>query len=285
MGTTRQIRNQIKSAKNIAKITKAMQMVAASKMKRAQDQAQSSRSYSEGISQLAYLLSQKIDPALHPLLTQPPNESGEIVLLIAPEKGLCGSLITSLARQIVESYPNPSSLEFVAIGKKAKNILKRFQAKTIAEFDIGISQPKFDLVPPIATIIKERFLSQEIGKASAIYTNFINTMVQKPQKINLLPLSLIKKDSEIIPGEYLFEPSAENITAAVLQMYLENQIYQLLLDAYASEQSARMVAMKNATDNAKSLMSSLTQSYNKARQASITTEIIDIATASMVLGQ
>lgn len=284
MATIRQIRKQIKSTKNIAKITRAMQMVAASKMKKAQEQAQASREYAMGISDLSYALAQKIDQSLHPLLQGYNAGKKELVVLVAPEKGLCGSLVTNLARVLAESYPDLSLIDFIAVGRKAKSIIIRLNGNLIAEFLLGISQPKYELVPPIAAVISQRFLAGDISRVVAIYTNFINTMVQRPAKMTLLPLQLIKEDKAAPPaGYYIFEPSAERLAEALLPMYLEIEIYQLLLEAYASEQSARMVAMKNATDNANSLLQALTQGYNKARQAGITSEIIDIATASAVL--
>ena len=325
MLTKRQLRKKIKSAKSIAKITRAMQMVAASKMKRAQLQAQASRTYVEGIGEFCSLLWSQADPSLHPLLIHKPDSiKDEIVILVAPDKGLCGSLVTNLARFFVQMFPATTTIQFVTIGKKAKIIANRTEGTILADFVLGLSQPKYEIVPPIARLVAEKFLSPQIARVTAVYSGFISTMVQKPVFKPLLPLNLFRaseylafpktgmneariaafppkaepfskeKPRPSMGGEasftsqpqektkfspYLFEPTTEAITHTLLQMYLEVEIYQFLLESYASEQSARMVAMKNATDNAQSLVSQLTLGYNNARQAGITAELIDIGTA------
>lgn len=285
MISTRQFRKKIKSAKNIAQITKAMEMIAASKMKKAQDQAKASRSYSLGLEEISSVLTNQIDIPSNPLLDSRNDNGKELVLLIASDKGLCGAMLTNLTRLIIQTYEDIGGIQFICIGKRAKNIVRSVEGNIIADFDLGFSSPKYEMVPAISKIISEKYLQEEMSRVSVIYTEFINTMMQKPAQKTLLPLSLIKKEDELNLGNtvlYLYEPSAEKITESLLGMYLEKEIYQFLLEAYASEQSSRMVAMKNATDNAEELTSSLTLEYNQARQAGITAEIIDIGAGTNI---
>lgn len=282
MISTRQFRKKIKSAKNIAKVTRAMEMIAASKMKKAQDQAKLNRPYSEGIEELSSVLINQTDPSIHPLLNKTTESMNELVLLVTPDKGLCGALLTNLTKFLFNSFPSLDSVEFITVGKKAKTIVLNLGGVSIAEFNLGLSSPKYEIVPSIALAITDKYLKEDV-KVSVVYTSFINTMSQKPNQKVLLPLNLtenaLTQPQEANKSFYLFEPSAEEITKSLLGMYLEKEIYQYLLEAYASEQSARMVAMKNATDNAQDLIGALTLEYNQARQAGITMEIINIDTA------
>lgn len=273
MISARNFRKKIKSAKNIAKITRAMQMVAASKMRKAQDQAKSSRSYSDGISELSSMLYGQIDPDIHPLLGIKNMGIKELVIVVGSEKGLCGGMLTGLSRYLLNLYPETDNLDFVTVGRKAKNVVNSVWGKIVAEFPLGLSQPKFEIVPPVSRFVSEKYINGDYKKITIIFMSFINTMLQEPMAKTLLPLS----PAELLRTEprYTIEPSAEAISTSLLSMYLEVEIYQFFLEAYASEQSARMVAMKNATDNAQQLISDLTLEYNKARQANITAEIID----------
>lgn len=292
MASIRIYRKKIKSARNIAKITRAMQMVAASKMKRAQEMAQVSRGYADGILDLSNEISFYVDTSINPLLHEVKGNRGQLVIVIAPEKGLCGSLLTNTVRFINKIVMSDSSknVKFIAIGKKARYVVGRIGGEIIAEFNIGMSQPTYDIVSPITRLITESFTSGEVGKVSVVYNEFINTMTQKPSFKTILPLTMIgetfsdQEDGAEVAGgsDMLFEPSAKDITDSLLERSLEIEIYQFLLEAYASEQSARMLAMKNATDNAEGLISDLTIKFNNARQASITTEIADISSANMI---
>jgi F-type H+-transporting ATPase subunit gamma len=290
MAQGRIYRKKIKSAKNIAKITRAMQMVSASKMKKAQEGAEAGRPYAQGLLSIAGLISSYLDPSFHPLLSYSEgNELGELIILIAPEKGLCGSLITNLIKRYAASQNKNVKTEYIVIGKKAKYVASKFSGDIIAEFSMGVSQPSYELVPAITRVVTEKFLSGAIGKVSVYYSEFINTMSQVPNFKVLLPLKLstastdTSEESKKAAQSYcIFEPNPSEITEALLGRYLETELYHYLLEAYASEQSARMVAMKNATDNAEGLIYDLTVKYNKARQAGITSEIADIASASMM---
>jgi F-type H+-transporting ATPase subunit gamma len=287
MASIRQYRKKIKSAKNIVKITRAMQMVAASKMKRAQDAALKGRAYSDGIRSLSSMLSRYIDHSTHPLLLSNLGRTGkELVLIVAPEKGLCGGLITDLARFVHKVYTDIdiSSSQFIVVGKKAKNIVNMFGGSIIAEFSFGTGMPKYEVTPPLAKFIEEKFISGEVDNVKVIFSEFVNTTTQKPVQKLLLPLNVIE-EKEVVQSyseDFLFEPSIKEIADPLLEMYMEIGIYQILLESYASEQSARMVAMKNATDNAQSLTNVLNLEYNKSRQAGITSEIIDMGRSSEV---
>lgn len=285
MTNARFYRKKIKTAKNIAKITKAMQMVAVSKMKRAQDAARASRDYSLGLSAFSKLLSTKLESTYHPLLSKV-NEgaAGDLVVFIGSEKGLCGSMLTNLAKKLLSQYPdlNSDKVRFISVANKAKGILTKFGGTIIADLEMGLSGPKYDSVVPIAKIIREEFLKGSVKNVKIVYTKFVSTMRQEATIDTLLPLRQETVEQHETPGDdfTLFEPSAKAIINSLMDMYLETVIYQYLIEAYASEQSARMVAMKNATDNANSMISNLTVVYNNARQASITAEIIDIGSAA-----
>ncbi len=289
MAQGRSFRKKIKSAKNIAKITRAMQMVAASKMKRAQESALAGRPYAEGLLSIAGLLSNYLDPSFHALLANPQGKNlGELTVLIAPEKGLCGAMITNLIKKFSSIQKEiPATSEFIVIGKKAKYIASKLGGKIIAEFNVGVSQPSYDLIPIVTRVVRDRFLSGEIGKVHVYYSKFVNTMAQEPQFATILPLTVPSEtESQKAPGvagnsHFVFEPNPQDVTESLLNRYLETEIYHFILESYASEQSARMVAMKNATDNAQGLIEDLTVQYNKARQTSITAEIADIASASV----
>lgn len=295
MANIRAYKKKIKSAKNIAKITRAMQMVSASKMKRAQEQAQASRAYSEGIANFSRDLttSMNFGDFIHPLLSIKKENINkkELVLYIAPEKGLCGGLLSNLYRFVEKEFvvnKNDIKEDYVVIGKKAKTHVTRFGGNIVAEFSLGLSQPSYDNIPSVARFVREAYLTGNIDKVSGIYMKFISTLEQEPVAKTLLPLDLVEVEKseekkEILDNNFfVFEPFASDIAASVLDRYLEVELYQLVLEAYASEQSARMIAMKNATDNANDLITDLTMGYNKERQASITSEILDISSGALV---
>ncbi|OGM60082.1 ATP synthase F1 subunit gamma [Candidatus Woesebacteria bacterium RIFCSPLOWO2_01_FULL_39_10] len=283
MSSVRQFRKKIKSAKNIAKLTRAMQFVAASKMKKAQEQAAGGKDYVNGLISLSYLLSNYLDPKLHPLLQSGSEEGKVIIVLVAPEKGLCGSLVTNLSKKLILAVEaiGKQRIEFITVGKKANQVIRRIGGEIIAEFTLGLSSPKYETVPPIANLIEERFRDGLASRVVFIFSEFVNTLNQVPTERTLLPLKPTYDDTREEPNnkDYLFEPSAKEVVEPFLEMYLEVEIYQILQESYAAEQSARMVAMKNATDNAQSLIGDLSLEYNKVRQSIITAEILDIGNA------
>jgi|SRR3989344_2592699 len=287
MASVGKYRKKIKSAKNIAKITKAMQLVAASKMRKAQVMALSGKEYSDALIELSGMLSKHLDKTIHPLIGDPKNiSSPSLVILVAPEKGLCGGLVTNISRFVAHDIASKKvTPDFIAVGAKAKQVSRRLSLNIVAEFPLGLSYPTFDLVPPIARLAELRFINGDNSRVSIIYAEFFNTMVQKVVAKELLPLEFKTiEETPRLEKQYLFEPTPEDIVNSLLSMYLETEIYHMLLEAYASEQSARMVAMKNATDNAKGLIEDLTIEFNKVRQSMITSEILDIGNQQFING-
>jgi len=290
MANTKDIRRRIKSIRNIGQLTKAMQMVAASKMRRAQQHALAGRPYAALMNRVLVSLQKRTDPRLHPLLNVR-DVKKELVLIISTDKGLAGALNTNLFREIANF--DASKTVFVVTGKKARQFVARTKRELLADFELKDS-PSFVETKAISKFCTEKFLNRDVDKVSVLYTHFINTVNQRPVVQTLLPISAFDlpkgEKTEGTPEDvdpmlsYIFEPSAERVLDAVLPYYIQYQVFQMILDARASEHSARMVAMKNATDNAAQFIKDLTLEYNKMRQASITTELLEIATAQMALG-
>lgn len=290
MASLRDIRRRIKSVKNTAQITKAMQMVAASKMRKAQEAALSGRPYAELLNRVLVSLRDKVDPSLHPLLEKREGKN-ELVIMISTDKGLCGGLNTNLFREAAGF--NVDTTKFISVGRKGTQFLARTKRNVIADFALK-DQPSFLESKAISKFAIEKFLSGEVDKVTVLYPLFVNTLVQKPTVISLLPITSLEEagltaggeavTSTEASGDILFEPDAQSILDAIVPYYVHYELYQMVLGARASEHSARMVAMKSATDNAKTLVKDLTLEYNKARQAAITTELLEISTAQLALG-
>jgi F-type H+-transporting ATPase subunit gamma len=291
MANTQDIRRRIKSIRNTAQITKAMQMVAASKMRKAQQRAIAGRPYATLMNRVLVSLQQRTDSKLHPLLQVRPVKK-ELVLIISTDKGLAGALNTNLLREAARF--EAAKTAYVVSGRKARQFVARTRREMLADFELKDS-PTFVETKAIAKFCIEKFLSGEVDKVSALYTHFINTINQRPVVQTLLPISNFEmaqtaeekaaaKDGQDPMLGYLFEPAPETVLDFMLPYYIHYQVFQMILDARASEHSARMVAMKNATDNAQQFIKDLTLEYNKMRQASITTELLEIATAQMALG-
>jgi F-type H+-transporting ATPase subunit gamma len=287
MANTQDIRRRIKSIRGTAQITKAMQMVAASKMRKAQQHALAGRPYAALMNKVLVSLQQRIDPRLYPLLDIRELKK-ELVIVISTDKGLAGALNTNLLREVAKFEANKSA--YVTAGRKARQFLARTKRELLADFELK-DAPTFVETKPIANFALEKFLAREVDKVSVVYTHFINTINQVPTVRALLPIdhAELPKDETAPTSDpllgYVFEPNAEQVLESMLPYYVQYQIFQMILDARASEHSARMVAMKNATDNAHQFIKDLTLEYNKMRQASITTELLEIATAQMALGQ
>ena len=265
-------------------------MVAASKMRKAQQHALAGRPYATLMNKVLVSLQKRTDPRLHPLLNVRPLKK-ELVLIISTDKGLAGALNTNLFREAA-NFDSVKTL-YVVTGKKARQFIARTKRELLADFELK-DAPAFVETKPIAKFCTEKFLSREVDKVTVLYTQFINTINQRPVARTLLPISsfdLPQKHEESgaeaaadpLVG-YVFEPTAEAVLDIMLPYYVQYQVYQMILDARASEHSARMVAMKNATDNANEFIKDLTLEYNKMRQAGITTELLEIATAQMALG-
>jgi F-type H+-transporting ATPase subunit gamma len=283
MANTLDIRRRIRSVKNTAQITKAMQMVAASKMRKSQAAALAGRPYYEALHRVLAALHGKVDPLANPLLAERPVNR-ELIVLISTDKGLCGPLNTNLFREIARF--DSSKAVFVTVGRKGVQFLARTRRQVLADFPAS-EIPRFREIRPVAAFCSEKFLSGEVDQVSVLYPKFINTLNQQPTLERLLPIPeadiASAKKENLGGGEFVFEPDENSVLAAILPHYLNYDIYQMVLDARASEHSARMVAMKNATDNAKQLVKDLTLEYNKVRQASITTELLEISTAQLAV--
>ena len=292
MANTQDIRRRIKSIRNTAQITKAMQMVAASKMRKAQQHALAGRPYASLMNRVLVSLQQRTDPKMHPLL-QVREVKKELVIVLSTDKGLAGALNTNLFREAGNF--DMTKTVFVAAGRKARQFLSRTRREILADFELK-DAPSFPETKVIAQFASEKFLSGEVDRVSVLFTHFVNTISQKPTVRTLLPISNFEvaqaaattepgADATVDPmGGYIFEPSPEGVLDVMLPYYLQYQVFQMILDARASEHSARMVAMKSATDNAKQFIKDLTLEYNKMRQASITTELLEISTAQMAVG-
>ena len=291
MPSTRDIRRRIKSVKNTAQITKAMQMVASSKMRKAQLAALAGRPYAALMNQMLVNVGRDSQDFVHPLMEQRPVQK-RAVLVVSTDKGLCGALNANLAREAVKFDRNTTV--FVSAGRKGAQFMARTKRKLAAEF-MYKDAPVFAEARAISKMLQEMFLKGEVDCVDVLFTAFVNTLTQKVDMRRLLPVCELKNLLAGAAGEtaatagnegqqHQFEPGAEQVLGAMLPHYLNYIVYQVLLEAKASEHSSRMVAMKNATDNAKQLIKDLSLEYNKLRQANITKELLEITTAQMALG-
>lgn len=281
MANTLDIRRRIRSVKNTSQITKAMQMVAASKMRKAQAAALAGRPFQDLLWRVLVSLRGRVNPNDHELLRVRPVQR-ELVVVLSTDKGLCGPLNTNLFREV--NNLEPQKTLFVACGRKAVQFLARTKRNLVADFPIG-ENPSIREIRPIGDFCRERFVSGEVDQVRVLYTFFVNTLNQAPTLRSLLPIPVEELGLHLPESgtEYIFEPDEAGVLSALLPRYINFQLFQMVLDSRASEHSARMVAMKNATDNAKELVQHLTLEYNKIRQASITTELLEITTAQLAL--
>lgn len=287
MANTRLIKRRIRSAKNIAQITKAMQMVAASKMKKAQNLALSGRPYAEKIAEVVREVVARVASEKHPLLKHNPTGK-RLIILISTNKGLCGGLNTNLFRSIAKWLVRDQldSADFVTLGNKGESFVVRSHFHLTADF--SETMPFTIHISALTTLVTDSYLRGEYKEVYVVYNNFINALRQEPTVKRILPIaelvtSLEVKEAEKKPLEFKIEPSLDEILDPLLFHYLENLIRDAVYEAEASEHSARMIAMKNATDNAKELIEVLTLEFNKARQEKITYEISDIVTARLAV--
>lgn len=288
MPNARQVKQRIKTAKNISKITKAMEMVSASKMRKAQERALSARHYTLALRDSLATLAKKVsDESVHPLLKV--NQTGKpLAIVIGTDKGLCGSLNQNLFKLLIDWLDQNPKGEVVAIGKTIIRMASFWGVELKAQFsDLPDAVTTADIVG-ISRLVIDGYLNEEVKSVDLFFTDFINTLSQRPKRLTLLPLASYLEELETLAGsgpeaQYVFEPSAALILDDLLPFYVENMIYQAFLESRASEHSARMVTMKNASENAVELVNDLKLVYNKERQASITNELLDITTASMAL--
>jgi F-type H+-transporting ATPase subunit gamma len=288
MPSFREIRGRIRSVRNISQITRAMEMVAASKMRRAQQRVVATRPYTERISAVIGNLAGLADTGnaddRFPLLDQRPTQRAAVIL-VTPDKGLCGSLNSNVIRRATRYILNEAGVpvEVITVGKKGRDFMVRYRRDVVAEFTAIGDYPTLDQVAPIAQVAVDDFVSGKVDAVFLIYTRFISTLNQRPELQQLLP---VKPPEDVTPmNDVIFEPSPSGVLNALLPRYVDQQVYRAILESIASEHSARMVAMRNATDNARELVSELTLSYNKARQAQITREVSEISAGANALGR
>lgn len=288
MASLLQLRRRVRAAQNVSKTTKAMQMIAASKLKRAQNAALASRPYTEKLSTLTLRITNKIDKDYkHPYIQGHTVENKTLLIFLSPDKGLCGALITNLLREFLQFQKTEKETKVVVVGKKAEAQVVKLRKEIIASFLFGTSTPTFDMVYPISRIIDQYYLTRQVDFVKILYPHFTSIFTQVPKILTVLPISLPiqetnQKDKESF---YLFEPNIERIVPTLLRHYLEMTIYQSLLESFVSEQASRMIAMQNATNNAKDIIEDLLLEYNKTRQAKITSEILDITSGRFELNE
>lgn len=292
MASAREIRNRIRSIKNIGQITRAQEAVAASKVRRAQSRVLASRAFAEKAWEILLNVQKagsKGTP-MHPLLTPRDTVKNRMVILVTSDRGLAGAFNTNIIRVALRFQQKNDGVptRFITIGRKGRDSLIRVRQNVVADFS---NPAEFSLshLSPIVRIATEAFLSGEVDEVLVAYTDFVNTLAQKPRVTRLLPLIPYETDDQAMAefikempavstgnSDYEYEPSAEAILEEIVPRFTMLQLYQSVLESQASEWSARMVAMRNASDNAASLVEAYTLVYNKARQGAITSEILDI---------
>ena len=280
MPGTKEIRMKIRSVQNTRKITKAMEMVAASKMRKAQERMRMARPYGEKIRNVAAHISHANPEYKHPALIERDTVKALGIIVVTTDKGLCGALNTNLLRMVLNQYKEwqqqGETIEVCALGNKGFGFMQRLGAKMVSHAVQLGDRPQLEkLIGPVKVII-DSFLEGKIDRVMLGYTRFVNTMKQEPVIEQLLPLSGEKLGSPDSSWDYLYEPDAKVVLDQVLRRYVEVLVLQALAENMASEQSARMVAMKAASDNARNLIDELTLVYNKNRQAGITKELSEI---------
>jgi len=296
MPSLKDIRGRIGSVRNIAQITRAMEMVAASRMKRAQDAILAARPYSDELEGALERVAAAagLDEDVHPLLARRPVRRAAIIV-ITTDRGLAGSLNANATRSVLRWVADRASargddaapeVEAITVGRKGRDALRRTGIPVAAHFAQLGDRPSFSDVTPIARIVTEDFLRGKYDEIDIAYSTFVSTLSQRPATDTILPVVRpdVQAETERTNDEYLFEPSPEAVLARLLPHYVAIRIYRAVLENNASEQSARMIAMRNSTENANELIDDLTLVYNKTRQATITREMIEIASGAEALG-
>ena len=280
MASQRDIRRRIGSVKNIKQITRAMQFVAASKLKRAQDAALAARPYSQKLDEVLADLAAVLGGEDHPLLAER-AEGRRLIVLITTDRPLSGPLNTNIVRFVARDIiDDPGDIAVVTVGRKGRDAMRRTGVPLEAHFSTFGDRPTFADVLPLARLITDDFLAGTNGRVDIIYSRWVSTLVQRPERLTILPIQAAA-DTEGIPGnQFIFEPKAATVLERLLPRYVATRLFQAVLEAKASEESSRMVAMKSATENAEDLIDDLTLSYNKVRQSNITREMIEIASGA-----
>jgi F-type H+-transporting ATPase subunit gamma len=283
MPSQREIRRRIGSAKNIKQITRAMQFVAASKLRRAQESTLAARPYRETLDEVIADLAVVLSGEDHPLLAS--RDLGlphsRLIVIMTSDRGLAGALNTNTvrfaSREIVE---HPGDLKVATVGRKGRDAMRRAGVPIVAHFEGFGDRPSFADTLPLARLVTDDFVAGTYDRVDVVYSRFVSTLSQRPVLEQVLPV-VPSEDTVGIPGhQFLFEPSPHVFLHALLPRYVATRLFQAVLESKASEESSRMVAMKNATENAEELIDDLTLSYNKVRQANITREMVEIASGA-----
>lgn len=283
MASQREIRRRIGSAKNIKQITRAMQFVAASKLRRAQESTLAARPYREKLDEVIADLAAVLGGEDHPLLAgrDLEHDHGRLLVIITSDRGLAGALNTNTIRFIAkEITEHPGDLKVATVGRKGRDAMRRARVPIAAHFEGFGDRPSFADVLPLARLVTDDFVAGSYDRVDLVYSRFVSTLVQKPALEQLLPVQPTGDSDGIPGGQFIFEPDPAAFLQALLPRYVATRIFQAVLEAKASEESSRMVAMKNATENAQELIEDLTLSYNKVRQANITREMVEIASGA-----
>jgi len=294
MASAREMRMRIRSVKNISQVTRALEAVSASKVRKAVAAVQQTRPYAtKAWEVLTHIAGQPERANLHPLLTSRPEVRKTLVVVISGDRGLAGAYNTNIIRFIAQHfdrYPNP--VAYVAVGRKGRDMLLRRRKEVVAEFSNLPAAPSFASVSAIGRLVVDDFLKGEADEVWLVYTDFTSMVKQEPVVKKLLPLEVGEKQDRIqayehhhLTAAYTYEPDEREILDTIIPRFTALQVYQAILESLASEHAARMVAMRNATDNALELAGHLQLMYNKARQQSITNDLLDIAGGAEALAK
>ena len=280
MASQRDIRRRIGAVKNIKQITRAMQFVAASKLRRAQDATLAARPYAEKLDEVLADLAAVLGDEHHPLLARPEGGT-RLLVVVTTDRGLAGPLNTNTIRfALNEAAEFDGRLTVVTVGRKGRDAIRRSGIPIAAHFNGFGDKPSFADVTPLSRLVSDDFLSGTYGQIDLVYPRFVSTLVQRPTAEPLLPIRP-GPDAPRVPGnQFIFEPNPAAVLRQLLPRYVATRVYQAILETTASEMSSKMVAMKSATENAEELIDDLTLSYNKVRQANITREMVEIASGA-----
>ncbi len=283
MASQREIRRRINSARNIKQITRAMQFVAASKLRRAQESTLAARPYRDKLDEVIADLATVLSGEDHPLLAghDLSGEHNRLIVIITSDRGLAGALNTNTIRFVArEITDHPGELKVVTVGRKGRDAMRRARVPIAAHFEGFGDRPSFADVLPLARLVTDDYVAGTYDRIDVVYSRFVSTLAQKPVIDQLLPVEPAEDTTGIPGNQFLFEPNPADFLRALLPRYVATRLYQAVLESKASEESSRMVAMKNATENAQELIEDLTLSYNKVRQANITREMVEIASGA-----
>lgn len=281
MASGKEIKRRIKSIKNTQQISKAMQMVSAAKMRKAQHRVEAARPYNEKIRELIAHLTRRNPEYRHAMMTPRANVRNIAVIVITTDRGLCGGLNSSMLKVVTKfAADSAANVSFLTVGRKGRDFLARFNREIKADITAIGDAPALTSILPVTTTAIDGFIDGQFDEVYVAYSYFRSVIAQIPTMEKILPIEMKEGEQKEHNWDYLYEPEAKDVLDSLLPRYFESVVYQGVLENIACEHSARMVAMKNATDNAKGLVKELTVTYNKARQAAITKELIEIVSGS-----